>query len=308
MGLGLDHDAFPEDFDSEALERGYEMMREIVGSTEGVGLIVTPEFEAEVEKRLPPGAHPLSYRQDRGSLGAAMARVMTREDGGVDVIVDSRVLSAGQPPGVPERTFEHEAYHVAIRQRGECLALAARGSFTGGVEDGFMNAAEIACEEFRVELPICREHPSSHYRDFAEFLRATDDEVRDLSRTYQETAGEEDAVAIISRGIGERFGSIVTSVGYVAAAIEAGDLDLPDVDARVAARLLGEHGPAVIRLLRRLPGADVAADPDRLEEEVGEVAGALAGWLEEIGFRWREVDGNLHFDVLAPTRWLLQPR
>jgi hypothetical protein len=307
MALELDPDAFPDSFDTEALERGHEAMKAIVPSMENVRLIVTSDFEQAVRDSHPNQDYAASYAQDRGDLGTAMARVMPQDDGGIDVIVDSRVLASGQEVGVPEQTFKHEAYHVAIRQRGECLDFEHRDDWDGGVEDDRLRAAEIACEEFRVELPLCRERPSSHYESFPGLLTAADGHIRRLSREYENSANEPDAVAIISRGVGEQFGSLVTASGYVAAAMEGTDRGLPEIDPKIERRLLGSSGVAVIERLRKLPPADQAADLGELEAVARDVASQLDSWIGEIGFRWEEVSGDLHFKVLKPVKWLLVP-
>jgi hypothetical protein len=306
--LNLDHDTFPPEFDSRALERGWERFGEIAGPMDGIDLVVTPDFEDAVRERLPDDARPFEYAQDRGALGSAMARVMPRTDGGIDVLIDSRILSSKRPLGAPEETFEHEAYHVLLRRRGECLDFSDRDEWTGGVEDAFLHAAEVACEEFRVELPICQRRPSSHYGEFPDLLAALDEEIRTLSWDYQLTAEEPGAVAVISKGIGELFGSLVTACGYVAATMEGQGLSLPEIDAPFRRRLLGIEGLSVLEELRELPGAEESADPAEVETLVRAVAGHLGPWLREIGFAWRFFDGTLHFDVLAPDRWLARPR
>lgn len=134
MTLGLDHDAFPDHFDSEALERGHAAMEAIVPSMEKVRLIVTSDFEKAVRDSLSDQDHAASYAQDRGDLGTVMARVLSQDDGTIHVVVDSRVVTSGQEIGIPEQTFKHEAYHDAIRQRGECLDLEHREDWDGGAE------------------------------------------------------------------------------------------------------------------------------------------------------------------------------
>jgi hypothetical protein len=307
MALELDYDAFPEGFDSEALERGHEAMKAIIPEMRSVRLTVTSDFAQAVRDSHPDRDYAASYEQDRGDLGTVMGRVMPQEDGSIEVIIDSRVLASGQEPGVPEQTFKHEAYHVAIRQRGECLDFEHRDDWDGGAEADRLRAAEIACEEFRVELPLSRESPSSHYESFPGLLAAVDGHIRRLSREYQDSAHEPEAVGRISRGVGEQFGALVTASGYVAAAMEATGRGLPEIDPKIERRVLGASGAAVIERLRRLPGADQAADGGELEAIAREVAGLLDSWIGEIGFRWEEVSGELHFKVLKPAKWLLSP-
>lgn len=304
MALELNHEAFPDGFDSEALERGYEAMEAIVPSMEKVRLQVAPDFTQAVRDAHPDRDYAARYEQDRGDLGVAMAKTIPQDDGVIDVIVDARVLASGEGEGVPEQTFKHEAYHVAIRQRGECPDFERRDDWDGGVEANRLRAAEIACEEFRVEFPLSRERPSSHYSSFPGLLAAADSQIRRLSRKYQDSAHGPDAVAVISRGVGEQFGTLVTASGYVAAAMEATGNGLPEIDPNIEPRVLGSSGVAVIERLRDLPPADQAADVGEIEAVARDVASKLDLWLADIGFRWEEVSGTLHFKVLKPAKWL----
>lgn len=179
-------------------------MEAIVPSMEKVRLIVTSDFEQAVRDSLADQDHAASYAQDRGDLGAAMARVLPQNDGTIHVVVDSRVIASGQEIGIPEQTFKHEAYHVAIRQRGECLDLEHREDWDGGAEANCLRTAEIACEEFRVEFPLRQESPSSHYGALPALLNAADGHIRRLYREYRDSPNEPEDVAAISRGVGEQ--------------------------------------------------------------------------------------------------------
>jgi hypothetical protein len=307
VALELDHEAFPKGFDSEALERGYEAMESIVPSMEKVRLQVATDFTKAVRDTHPDRDYAAQYEQDRGHFGAAMAKTIPQDDGVIDVIVDARVLASGLGEGVPEETFKHEAYHVAIRQRGECLDFERRDDWDGGVDANRLRAAEIACEEFRVELPLCREGPSSHYDSFPAFLAAVNGQIHRLFRNYRDSAQESADVGRISRGVGEQFGSLVTASGYVAAAMEATGEELPEIDPKVKGRVLGAYGASVIERLRDLPPADQAADIDELEAVAKDVASELDSWIGDIGFRWEEVAGDLHFKMLKPLKWLWAP-
>lgn len=307
VALELDHEAFPDCFDSKALERGYEAMEAIVPSMERVRLQVAPDFTKAVRDAHPDRDYAARYEQDRGEFGSAMAKTIPQDDGVIDVIVDARVLVSGQDEGVPEQTFKHEAYHVAIRQRGECVDFERRDDWDGGVEANRLRVAEIACEEFRVELPLCRERPSSHYDSFPGLLAAVDGQIRRLSRNYQSSASEPDDVAVISNGVGEQFGSLVTASGYVAAAMEATGKGLPEIDSNIERRVLGPSGAGVIERLRDLPPADQAADVGEIEAVARDVASKLDSWIADVGFRWDDVSGGVHFKVLKPLKWLWAP-
>jgi hypothetical protein len=307
VALELNHEAFPDCFDSEALERGYEAMETIVPSMEKVRLQVAPDFTKAVRDAHPDRDYAARYEQDRGEFGSAMAKTIPQDDGVIDVIVDARVLVSGQAEGVPEQTFKHEAYHVAIRQRGECLDFERRDDWDNGVESNRLRVAETACEEFRVELPLCRERPSSHYDSFLALVTGVESQIRRLSRSYQNSANEPDDVAAISRGVGEQFGSLVTASGYVAAAMEATGKGLPEMDSNIERRIVGSSGVAVIECLRGLPPADQAADVGEIEAVAREVAGKLDSWIADIGFRWEDVSGGVHFKVLKPLKWIWAP-
>jgi hypothetical protein len=306
LSLNLDPDAFPEGFDTDALERGHEAMKEIVETMEGVRLVVTSEFSEAVRTAHKDAEYAAAYEQDRGEFGVAMAKVVDKEDGGIDVIVDARVLTSGQELGVPEHTFKHEAYHVAMRQRGESLldlALDEDGEF--GVDLRYIALAGTACEEFRIEAVLCKERPNGHYESFAGLLAAVDSHLQKLSRDYQTSPDELSDAETISRGVGDQFQSVVTACGYVAAVMKATGKELPEIDSEVSQRVLGSYGVAVIERLMELPPADSPTELDLLEGAVEEVAELLVLWISEIGFRWEdEDDGGFRFRVLKPQKWL----
>lgn len=304
--MELDPDAFPEAFDTAALERGHEVMKAIVETMEGVRLIITSEFNEAVRAAHHDADYAAAFEQDRGEFGVAMAKVVPKEDGEIDVIVDARVLKSGQEPGVPEQTFKHEAYHVAMHQRGESLldlGLDEGGEFE--VDSRYIAMAACACEEFRVEAVLCKERPNGHYEAFAGLLTAVDSHLQRLSRDYQASPDDVSDVEVISRGVGEQFQSIVTACGYVAAVMKATGQDLPDIDPKVRKRLLGSYGLAVIERLMELPPADQPTEKAELERAVEEIAELVVYWISEIGFRWEDVDGGgIRFRVLKPPKWL----
>ena len=107
-----------------------------------------------------------------------MGKTLAQDDGSVDVIVDARVFSLGEPPGTPERTLEHEALHVAIGQRGETLHdLRNRSDSPASAYGITLEVAGIACEEFRVERDWgihTAPSPTSQLADFESTLRRFD--------------------------------------------------------------------------------------------------------------------------------------
>lgn len=154
MSLNLDEYEFPPEFDVAALERGHAAMKQIVPEMSKVRLVVTSEFEETVQEYSGAGGDAPAYEQDRGELGVAMGKVIRLSGDKIAVIIDSGVLVAGQEHGVPERTFKHEAYHVALHQRGESLYdERAVDDEAGLAERQYLGMAAIACEESRVEMP-----------------------------------------------------------------------------------------------------------------------------------------------------------
>jgi hypothetical protein len=298
-------ESLPDGFDIEGLERGHEAMKVIVPSMEDVRLVVASDFTQAVRDSHPDRDYAESYEAERGDLGTAMAKTISQPDGRIDVILDSRVLASGEDSDVA-RTLMHEAYHIAIRQRGECLDMDAR-EHLGEAEAGYLRAAEIACEEFRVEAPLCPDSPSPHYKSFPSLLIAIDGHIRRLSLEYASSDGRPEDLGKISRGVGEQFGLLTTAAGYVAAVMEATGQGMPEIDPRLHRRLIGPHGATVLERLRELPFADREADVKELEGAVVEVADLLVSWIGDIGFRWSDVPGGLRFDVLKPAKWLRVP-
>ncbi|HWI97171.1 MAG TPA: hypothetical protein VNS60_14010 [Solirubrobacterales bacterium] len=297
-------EGLPNWFDVDALGRCREVVRAIAPTMEGVTLTITSDFENAVREAHDDAEYAANYEQDRGAFGSAIAKVISHDDGTVDLVVDAAVLARGQEAGAPERTFAHEAHHIAIFQRGENLSdpelREPEAAF--GAEDRHLEMARIACEEFRVEAPLCLDAPNAQYGAFPALLNAFDGSIRELSVNYQRDAD----VGAISNGVLGQFHSVATATGYVAAAMEAAGIDLPSVEPGIAERTLGANAIAAIERMRQIPPADEPTAVEVLEEAAGEVAELHKAWLADIGFRWVDMDdGSLRFDVLKPEKWLL---
>jgi len=282
-------------------------MKEIVPEMSKVRLVVTSEFEETVREYAKAGDDAPAYEQDRGEFGVAMGKVMRLSGDEIAVIIDSSVLLAGQEHGVPEQTFKHEAYHVALHQRGESLYDERDDDDEAGLaERQYFGMAAIACEESRVEMPLCRERPSPVYGWFPSLLESVESDVCRLSREYQDSDDGPDDVIAISRGFSKRFHSMVTACGYVAAVMEARECGLPDIDPRIDRRVFGEYGAEVIDRLRQLPPADQVADRADLETAAEDISELLMPWGSDIGFRWEDLLGDQSaFRVLKPAKWVL---
>jgi hypothetical protein len=304
MLSGLTAADLPDGLDTEALKRCLEVTRAIVPDVDRLEVTITSDFERAVRRAYNHDDYAMHYVQDRGAFGSAMAKTVPKDDGTIEMIVDAHVLAQGQDIGIPERTFAHEGYHVAIHQREECLFdLGLRGSDAGfNAESRYLAMAGIACEEFRVERTLCAASPNGHYESFPDLLSSFDTTLEQLSHEYERTHDVES----ISHGVMEHFHSIVTATGYVAAAMEARDAALPTIDRRTDDRVFGSPGVSVIECIRQLPPADQPASASDLEERAAQVAEELRTWIDAIGFRWDDTaDGGLYFHVLKPHRWLL---
>lgn len=309
MSFDLDQLELPSTFDVAALERGHTAMKEIVPEMDKVQLIVTSEFDETVKSHLPGGGAGSTYTQDRGDFGVAMGKVLGLGDDETVVILDARVLLVGQEKGAPERTFKHEAFHVALRQRGEVLYDLETQPEVGIARREYLAMAAIACEEFRVELPLCQDDPNEQYGWYPKLLRSAERDFRSLSAEYQASHHQgASAIEAISLGVGKCFNSIATASGYVAAVMAATGVGLPEIDPKVRGRVLGTSGVEVINRLRELPSAAEPTDRALLQEAAIEVADLLERWSSEIGFQWEDLDGDeVFFHVLKPAKWLLSP-
>ncbi len=267
-------------------------------------LTIAPDFAEAVRQAHGDAEYAASYEQDRGAFGSVAAKVIPHDDGTVDLVVDARLLAKGQTTELPERTFAHEANHIAISQRGENLSDPRLGKPDAvfGAKDRYLEMARIACEEFRVEAPLCLDGPNSQYAAFPALLKAFDGSIRELSVNYQ----EDQDVPAISAGVERHFHSVVTATGYVAASMEGAGVAFPLVESEIAERTLGANAHAAIDRMRRIPSANEPTATSLLEDAVQEIAGLQEAWLADIGFRWRDLDdGTLCFDVLNPRKWLL---
>lgn len=319
MTLELAPDAVSDNFDTAALERGHEAMKAIVPSMEGVHLIITRDFVGAVRESHENAEYAANYAQERGTFGSAMAKTIPRSDGTIHVVIDARLLVKGQGAGVPERTFAHEGYHVAIAQRdeegfnphSEEEEIKTRLEGMGLAEIHYLAWAAIACEEFRIELALGADWPGGQdasggqWDNFPGLLEAFDEELRKLSHEYQ----ADPDIAKISKAVTEQFHSVLTAVGYVAAAMQTGGLALPEISAGVKQRVLGPAGARVIERLRELPGADQPTRKEDLQATEAEVSELAEAWTKEIGFHWEDMaDGKMFFHVLKPQKWLSMPR
>ncbi len=102
------------------------------------------------------------------------------------------------------------------------------------------------------------------------------------------------------------FSPMTVQAAYVAAWIDAGDLQTPYLDnSALDALMLGEAWREVISDFRKLPAADVGASREELEATVIEIAHRFDEWLGLIGFGCEQLDdGRLYFHVYEHENWV----
>jgi hypothetical protein len=317
MSLTVELTTPTHDFDAEALAQAVARLGALVADTTRVRLNVTSDFDHAVRHavRHDP-AYAVRYTRER-DVGFAVAKTITQPDGTIDVIVDAGLFSRAALPGDAARTFEHEALHIAIEERGESLndLRGHRPVAESSSARIFASMAGVSAEEYRVERVLWRRGPGavrsdSHRAQFGEIAWRIEGTIRAASSVYERGLD----LPLIGRAVSDAFLALATSTAYVAAEIDAtgGERDV-DVAADVYARLLGPRWRAVIDELRRLPPGDVPTRVDRLDVQAYRVAGRLEDWLAHIGFSWVDgADGALSFGVLNAGRWrapaAVQPR
>lgn len=291
----------PDEYDDERLQRCMAAFGEIVERTDEVRFTITSDFVGAVRERVSDPDYAAAYEQHR-RFEVAAAKTIPQDDGTIDLVMDVGLLHRQTDPGVAERTFRHEAYHVAIHQRGEALTdiRERHGLDRWSVGGIYLSMAGIACEEFRVERALWDQGEVEKWTEFADTATRLEERVREVSRQYQDDPN----VGTISHDVMEAVHSVATWTGYVAAARDGGDPagDVPDdVDERV----LGQPWRDAVAELERLPAADLPADRDELDRHAMQVALVLAKWIMHIGFGWEELDdGRMYFHVLKPHLWV----
>jgi hypothetical protein len=136
----------PPGYDEEAMERCKAIFWDLIEDPSKVKLTITSEFRGTVRELTEDKEYAAKYEQNRPQVFTLAKAIPI--SGGIQHVV---VLQDPRPYGPPEATFEHEALHVQIAQRGESLfdlrlRLAAEGLEIRG---DLVAMADIACEEYR---------------------------------------------------------------------------------------------------------------------------------------------------------------
>jgi hypothetical protein len=296
-----------DDFDVESLSAAAARLAELTGNHDHIRIRVTTEFVAGVRGAIADDPeYAAAYEQDR-EFAFAVAKTITQADKSIDLIVDAGIFSREADPAEALRTFEHEALHIVLGQRGETMSdLRSRRGQTRESAAGTHSAiCGVACEEYRVERALWNLHPAarehSHLAQFETLLRRFDDSVREASIKYQRDLD----VEAIARAVMEAFHALCTSTAYVAAELDSDPTRGASIDPELDARLLGAPWRRAVAEFQTLPPADVEATRKDLEEIADGVSTALVEWLDHIGFSLSdEPGGALHFGVLNPEDWV----
>lgn len=296
-----------DDFDVDSLSAAAARLAELVGDHDQVRIRVTTEFVAAVREAIADDPeYAAAYEQDR-EFAFAVAKTITQADQSTDLIVDAGIFSVEADPAEALRTFEHEALHIVLAQRGETMndLRSRRGQTRESAAGTYSAICGVACEEYRVERALWKLHPAarehSHLAQFETLLRRFDDSVRKASIHYQRDLD----VEAIAKAVMEAFHALCTSTAYVAAELDSDPTRGPFIDADLDARLLGAFWRRAVAAMQKLPPADVEATRHDLEELADEISGAHDEWLEHVGFSLNdEPGGALHFGVLNPEAWV----
>jgi hypothetical protein len=296
-----------DDFDAEAFRRAADRLADIISDDEHVRLTVTTDFVGAVRSTVTDADYAAQYEQER-EFAIALAKTITQDDGSTDLIVDARLFGMSADNGAAEHTFEHEALHIAIAQRGESLNdLRIRQGLGRDSSPGvFASMAGVSSEEYRVERALSatggQAGPDSPLAQFGGIVCRFDDRIWEVSRQYQVDLD----VAAICKVVIEVFHAVATWTAYIAAEIDAsGDAMKIEVPENVEERVLGSAWRSLVETLRCLPAADVPTAREDLDRQAAVVARRLEDWLKHIGFSLSDTDGGeYHFGVLNPAEWV----
>jgi len=299
----LDLGSWPPELDRDAVEPALLAFAEVAGEAVDYELVIVSDFEGQVRARLEP-EEAAAYFQDRGDYGTAMAKTLPQADGRVVVVFDVRLFARGAAHAV-EATFRHEALHVVLLGNGE-NTFDSRASLAGrsGLSPELVAMAGIAVEEFRVQLVVYERFPDDPWGSFQALCAASHNAINRAAVEYYWDPGKD--VQAFRTAVLTAFAAMSTQVGYVAAQLQVGGLPTPSLeDGRLDERMLGEPWKQVIARLRELASAEERVERGELEGAVLAVAGLLAEWLRQIGFKDEPLeDGTLFFHVFEHEDWV----
>jgi hypothetical protein len=264
-------------------------------------VIVAADFEGAVRERVADRDYAARYTQER-LFGQSAAKVITQEDGSIDLIVDAALVHGEAPKDVGlERLFSHEAYHVLMTRAGESLndIRLRRGLSLRSTEGHFVGIAGVMSEEFRVERALCEAGlwPDPLYR--SELLKTLDafatTVVDGVTLRYPDEPIERTFSTVFNA-----FSTLATLGAYLAAEeIASKGSRRPDVTAPRWQRYVGEAWPTVLAALRPIPSAAARCKTAELDLLVDPVGRACEQWLKLVGFSLTDRDEGLYFDVIT---------
>jgi hypothetical protein len=279
--------------DQALLDEARERL-ETVPDVGEIEIVIDGDLEASVRRRLPDEqARLFSVQRVSGAVGAKTIPT----ERGCAIVLDARLLFPGAAAGaevdVP-RMFEHEAWHIALRQRDEDFYSGLERLQASGADAQYVGQALVLIDDYRVERALFE-------RGFTlepSYLPATEETLEACVATLLDAIANRYADEPVTRCFETAvpaFNSLTTHLGYLAAA----GADVADLR-RLARwrRLVGDHYDALVASLAPMPSAAKGAVPDLLDETARAVAAVLRDWLELVGFRISDVDGGLFFDVL----------
>jgi hypothetical protein len=276
--------------DIEALSRAAAAAVTTVGDTH-LRIVVTGDFEAYVRQndRATDGLPPYVQARLRGH---AAGKLVTRNDGTVELLVDASVVGRDRDDlEAPERTFVHEALHLVLYRRDEstCARRARMGHELGTADGAFAGLAGQAGEEFRVERAL-REmgYPlQSAYR--TELLPMAGDYASSLDEPFWEYQSTQEPAALerLLDAAVTGFDHLIPIIAYlVGDDVGAGVNNPPASTSDGPTRWIRDGYLALYEPLSHLPSARTPCLLSDLDTMLDPVEQELKHWFASIGFRW----------------------
>lgn len=287
------------ELDPERLETFIATIEARVADGVVAELVIARDFVRAVRSRTTDAQEREEYDANR-LFGMAVARTFgpTCQHGPL-VVVDASLLRpvGGAPLETVRRLGAHEAYHVVIHQRSECVTdLRRRRRIDGYTRLGyFIECAGIAAEEFRVEAALAADGldlEESYRADLPASLVRLQAAVLDgVSLRYPSESMERPA-----RTVMQAFHRFTILCSYLAAERRA---DIPPVlKAPLGRRLVDGHFAAFKGALSTIPSANEPTLRDAVDRYVETLVQPLDDWLRHIGFAVEDRPEGLYFDVL----------
>jgi len=295
-----------DSLDIEALARAAAAAVSSFGNGD-LRIVVSGDFETYVREndQMTDGLPPYVQARLRGQ---AAGKIVTRNDGTVELLVDASVVARDRDEiEVPERTFIHEALHLVLRRRDESTTgrRARLGHELGSADGAFAGLAGQAGEEFRVERAL-REmgHPlSSVYRE--ELLPLATDYARSLDDPFwdYQTTQEPEALERLLDAAVTGFDHLIPILTYlIGDDVGAGVNDPPPSATDGPSRWVRDGYLILYEPLSQLPSAATPCPLSNLDAMLHPVEEGLKDWFASIGFRWTGGPQSYHLQLTNPER------